>query len=133
MAIFSREQLQDARLQARAKRQEEIDQKIGEWTKSIDSTEALRRLDSAGVAAGPIYSVADMFEDPQYEARELLQTVTINGESLKIPAIVPRLVDTPGKTEWPGPSVGSHNTEIFSEVLNLSDDEQTQLQQQGVI
>ena len=46
MAIFSREQLQDARLQARAKRQEEIDQKhaeIAQLKSEGGDTEALER------------------------------------------------------------------------------------------
>ena len=117
----------------RVEHQQEIDEKVAAWTKTLSSSEALAILDDAGVAAGPIYSVADMFEDPQYKARGLLQEITINGEPLHIPAIVPRLAGTPGDTEWPGPAVGSHNDEIYREILGLSEDETRSLSEAGVI
>ncbi len=117
----------------RVEHQDEIDGTIATWVGSLSAASALELLDDAGVAAGPIYSVADIFRDPQYKARGLLQEVTVNGEPLTIPAIVPRLSDTPGSTEWPGPSIGAHNKEIFSTVLGLSDDEQSQLADNGVI
>ena len=117
----------------RVEHQQEIDAKVAAWTKTLSSSEALGILDDAGVAAGPIFSVADMFEDPQYKARGLLQEVTINGEPLHIPAILPRLAETPGETEWPGPAVGSHNAEIYGEILGLSEEETNSLSEAGVI
>lgn len=117
----------------RVEHQDEIDGTIATWVGALSAASALELLDDAGVAAGPIYSVADIFRDPQYKARGLLQEVTVNGEPLTIPAIVPRLSDTPGRTDWPGPSIGAHNKEIFSTVLGLSDDEQSQLADNGVI
>ena len=68
----------------RVKHQKKVDFAIEEWTKQIDSKTALSKLDAASVAAGPIFSVADMFNDEQqYEHRELLETVSINGNTLK--------------------------------------------------
>ena len=117
----------------RVEHQEEIDGKIAAWASAHPAATALSQLDDGGVAAGPIYSVADIFEDPQYEARGLLQKVTVDGEPLTIPAILPHLAGTPGRTDWPGPRLGSHNEEIFSEVLKLSSDEQATLRDTGVI
>ena len=37
---------------------------------------------------GPIYSVADMMVDPQYQAWGLFESVEIDGKPLKIPAIM---------------------------------------------
>jgi crotonobetainyl-CoA:carnitine CoA-transferase CaiB-like acyl-CoA transferase len=117
----------------RVDHQEEIDGKIAAWAASTPAAAALSALDANGVAAGPIYSVKDIFEDPQYAARGLLQQVTVDGEPLTIPAIIPHLSQTPGRTQWPGPQVGSHNDEIFSDLLNLSDDEQSELRDIGII
>lgn len=117
----------------RVDHQEEIDGKIAAWAASTPAAAALSALDANGVAAGPIYSVKDIFEDPQYAARGLLQQVTVDGEPLTIPAIIPHLSQTPGRTQWPGPRVGSHNDEIFSDLLNLSDDEQSELRDIGII
>jgi crotonobetainyl-CoA:carnitine CoA-transferase CaiB-like acyl-CoA transferase len=126
----------DPRLDSNNKRvvhQDEIDGKIAEWASSESSTRILSKLDDAGVAAGPIYSVADIFTDPQYAARGLLQEVTVDGEPLTIPAIVPHLSATPGATTWPGPKLGSHNDEIFTGILNLSEQEKIALKRDGVI
>lgn len=117
----------------RVEHQDEIDGKIAQWAASQPAANALEQLDAAGVAAGPIYSVKDIFEDPQYRARGLLQEVMVDGEPLTIPAIIPHLSETPGGTRWPGPAVGSHNDEIFSDVLNLSEDEQSALRTSGII
>ncbi len=127
---------EDPRFSDNAKRvehQDEIDGRIAAWAESFSAAEALAMLDEAGVAAGPIYSVEDIFNDPQYRARGLLQEVTVDGEPLTIPAIVPHLSATPGATKWPGPRVGSHNDEVFSEILQLSADEQAELKSSGVI
>ena len=42
----------------------------------------------------------------------LFEEVDVDGAPLKIPAIVPRLSETPGRTDWPGPALGAHNDEI---------------------
>lgn len=126
----------DPRFSDNAKRvehQEEIDGRIAAWAAARPAAVALDSLDDAGVAAGPIYNVEDIFNDPQYRARGLLQQVTVDGEPLTIPAIVPLLSETPGTTRWPGPKIGSHNDEVFSEILKLSATEQATLRDDGVI
>ncbi|MGR9091385.1 MAG: CaiB/BaiF CoA transferase family protein [Gammaproteobacteria bacterium] len=126
----------DPRFSDNAKRvehQEEIDGRIAAWAAARPAADALGMLDDAGVAAGPIYNVEDIFNDPQYRARGLLQQVTVDGEPLTIPAIIPRLSETPGATRWPGPKLGSHNDEVFSDILNLSTEEQAALRDDGVI
>ena len=72
---------------------------------------------------GPIYSVEDMVADPHYQARGMFETVEINGEPLKIPAIMPKLTRTPGETNWAGTQIGQHNQEILGGLLGLSDEE----------
>ena len=85
------------------------------------------------MAAGPIYSVADIFEDPQYEARGLLEEHEVDGRTMKIPAMVPRLTATPGRTDWTGPKLGAHNDEILRGRLGMSDKELAGLQERGVV
>jgi len=57
----------------------------------------------------------------------------VDGEPLKIPAILPRLETTPGRTDWPGGAVGSHNEEILGGLLGLSAAELEALRAEGVI
>jgi len=117
----------------RVEHQAELDALIGRWTGSMTQAEVLGRLEVAGVAAGPIYSVADMLADPQYHARGLFETVTIDGEPLKIPAIIPKLDATPGRTDWPGAALGAHNDDVYRELLGMSDDELARLKAKGVV
>ncbi len=111
----------------------EIDAVISAWTSSLDASEVLRQLETAAVPAGPIYSVVDMFNDPHFHARGLFQEVEVDGKSLKIPALVPKLSDTPGGTDWPGPAVGAHNDDIFKGMLGMSEAELDTLRGEGII
>ena len=82
---------------------------------------------------GPIYSVEDMLADPHYNARGMFEQVEIDGVPLKIPAIMPKLSATPGRTDFPGGEIGSHNEEVLRDILQLGDDELKELQEAGVI
>jgi crotonobetainyl-CoA:carnitine CoA-transferase CaiB-like acyl-CoA transferase len=117
----------------RVEYQQEVDGAIEAWTMSLPAKDVLAVLDEKAVAAGPIFSVQDMFEDPQYHARGLFQDVTINGEPLKIPAIIPRLSKTPGRTDFPGPELGAHNEEVFGSILGLDQSKQQTLKAEGII
>ena len=117
----------------RVENQKEIEEAIESWTLTLDLEDALSKLDSVSVAAGPILNVKDMFENEQYRARELFQEVTIDGEPLSIPAIIPRLSKTPGETDFPGPSLGEHNQEVLKDILRLSDTEINTLKKNRII
>ncbi|MCB1667319.1 MAG: CoA transferase [Pseudomonadales bacterium] len=126
----------DSRLANNAGRVEheaEIDQILSGWCSAHPSREILDKLEVARVPAGPIYSVEDMFNDPHFRERKLFERVEINGKPLDIPAMVPKFSDTPGSTEWPGAELGSHNREVLQNLLNLSDQQIAELQQQEVI
>ena len=113
--------------------QKELDALIQSWVGKLNAGTALRKLDAANIAAGPIYSVKNMFEDPQYLARELFETVSVNDSPLKIPAIVPRLSRTPGSTDFPGPALGKFNKEIYESLLGLDNSTLKTLKSEGVI
>ena len=127
---------QDARFANNAGRveyEEEIDAVITRWTGSMDSSAALSLLEQARVPSGPIYSVADMMVNEHFIARGLFEEVDVNGKKLKIPAMTPKLSETPGRTEWPGPEVGAFNNEIYGDLLGLSADEIAELKAQGIV
>jgi crotonobetainyl-CoA:carnitine CoA-transferase CaiB-like acyl-CoA transferase len=117
----------------RVAHQEEVDVAISRWTATLDSHVVLERLGAASVPSGPIYTVEDMMRDPHFNARGMFETVRVDGEALKIPAVVPRLQDTPGETLWPGPALGEHNEEILGERLGYTKDEMVRLAAEGVI
>lgn len=127
---------EDARFASNAGRVEHeqiIDDAIAAWTGSLDSTSALSLLDEARVPSGPIYSVADMMVNEHFIARGLFEQVDVNGKPLKIPAMIPKLSETPGRTDWAGPEVGAFNNEIYGNLLGLSAEEITELQSREII
>ncbi|NOR19415.1 MAG: CoA transferase [Xanthomonadales bacterium] len=117
----------------RVEHEPEIDAAIKAWMSSMTGDEALRVLEEAEVPSGPIYSVADMMTDEHYNARGLFETVETNGAPLKIPAIIPKLSDTPGMTLWPGPELGAHTEEILGGMLGMSAEEIKKLRAAGDI
>jgi crotonobetainyl-CoA:carnitine CoA-transferase CaiB-like acyl-CoA transferase len=103
-----------ARNDGRVARVAEIDAAIGAWTAQHPIAQVIQALDAAGVPAGRIYSVADIAADPQYQAREMIvQTADADGRPLKVPGIVPKLADTPGRLRSPAPRLGQHNDEVL--------------------
>jgi len=127
---------EDARLASNAGRvehEQEIDDAIAAWTGALDSVSALDQLDRARVPSGPIYSVADMMVNEHFIARGLFEEVDVNGKPLKIPAMIPKLSETPGRTDWAGPEVGAFNDEIYGELLGLTPGEISSLRQKGIL
>jgi crotonobetainyl-CoA:carnitine CoA-transferase CaiB-like acyl-CoA transferase len=100
--------------------QARIDKALADWCLELSSFDIIEKLEAVRVPVGPIYSVEDMLADPHYNARGMFETVEINGEPLKIPAIMPKLSRTPGETHWPGAAIGQHNEEILGGLLGLS-------------
>jgi crotonobetainyl-CoA:carnitine CoA-transferase CaiB-like acyl-CoA transferase len=113
--------------------QESVDGAIADWTRTLDASEVLTILEGVRVPAGLIYSVVDMVDDPHFQARGLFEEVEAGGRPLKLPAIVPKLSETPGRTEWAGPAVGEHTKEVLGQVLGLSDDSIDNLAGKGII
>jgi formyl-CoA transferase len=103
-----------ARNEGRVKRAQQIDDAIQSWCEKRSIDDALDALKDADVPVSRIYSVADMFNDPQYAARAMIEPCTLpDGTPVRMPAIVPRLSATPGRTNWLGPELGEHTNEIL--------------------
>lgn len=125
--------VQLARNDGRVPRTADIDRAIQDWcaTQTIDA--ALAILQVADVPVGKIYSVRDMMSDPQFLARNMFeQHAFADGTPIKMPAVTPKLSETPGGTKWIGPALGEHNAEILRS-LGYDDAQIMQLQQDKVI
>ena len=117
----------------RVEHEAEIDEALALWCAAHSSVHVINTLESVRVPVGPIYSVEDMMTDPQYQARGMFEQVEINGEPLRIPAILPKLDGTPGRTDWPGRDPGSHNDEVLRDILSLDDVQISNLRDEGII
>jgi len=123
-----------ARNDGRSEHVEEIENAISAWTRQFPVKEVIARLEEAQVPVGPIYSAADMLADPHYQSRGIFEEVDLgSGDSVKLPAIAPKLEGTPGGTRWIGPPLGAHNTEVYSGLLGYPAAELQRLAAEGVI
>lgn len=114
-------------------RRDELYAVIDRWAASVPMSEALALLNRAEVPASPIYSIEDMFQDPQFLAREMFLSARLpDGKPFKMPGIVPKLSDTPGSAEWVGPELGAHTEEILAS-LGYSSEAISELRKEQVI
>jgi succinyl-CoA:(S)-malate CoA-transferase subunit B len=111
-----------------------VDAHVAAWTERYDRAELLRLCEAAQVPCGPVYAIDEIFEDPQYQARDNIVRVRDDrvGE-IAIPNVVPRLTDTPGRVKWLGPPTESHNDDVYRGMLGLSSAEIEALRAGGVI
>ena len=112
---------------------EAIDKVIGAWTVGLTLDDCLERLNAAGVPAARIYNVADIVQDPQYQARQMILEIEHPGLGLvKVPGIVPKLSETPGAVKWLGPAMGEHNMEVLKNI-GLTDAQIEAMRSKGII
>lgn len=96
-------------------RRDELYAAIDVWVRSLPLDAVLAVLQQAEVPASRIYSAEDMFGDPQFLARDMLQKAKLpDGREFRMPGIVPKLSETPGGTEWIGPQLGEHTAAILA-------------------
>ncbi|AXG11379.1 CaiB/BaiF CoA transferase family protein [Haloplanus rubicundus] len=120
--------------EARVDHADELDEIIEAWTRERSTDEAIAAMEAADAIVGPVYDMADIFEDEQYAARN--DIVAMDDEdlgSLRTAAPVPRLTRTPGTVDHAGPGHGQHNDEVFRSELGLDETEYDRLREEGVI
>jgi formyl-CoA transferase len=120
---------------ARGEHQDAIDGIVAEWAAQRDALEIDRMLNAAGVVCGPIYTMAEIFKDPQFQAREMLvEHVDPEFGPYIGPGIVPKFSETPGEVRWSGMwQEGSHNEEIYCGLLGLTSSELGALREDGIV
>lgn len=100
----------------RAQQSDLLDATIESWSRQHSIDEVLQQLEQAEVPSGRIYSVADMVNDPHFNARDmLLSTELPDGQVVKMPGIVPKLSETPGQVKWRGPELGEHTESVLKQ------------------
>lgn len=113
---------------ARCRNEDELVDVIEAWVASHTAEEVMMAMNQARVPAGPIYSIADIAADKQFKSRGMFEKVSPPGKNKEaqmtvVPALAPKLSETPGSTRWAGPALGQHTSEILKEDLGLTDAE----------
>ena len=111
----------------------QIDTAIGAWAAQHSVAKVLAALDSAGVPAGRIYTIADIAADPHYRARGMLASVPMDdGSTLAVPGVVPKLSATPGQPPRSAPTLGQHTHSVLRE-LGLTPEQIQGLKDRGIV
>ena len=113
----------DPRLATNAGRLEhraEVDGAIAAWVATMSAAEAEKILNEQAVPATRAFTVADCVVDPHYQTRGMV--VDVNDPLIgptRHAGVVPRFDrgGATGRIAWPGPAVGQHNDEIFTDIL----------------
>jgi formyl-CoA transferase len=120
---------------ARGAHEDQIDEIVAGWAAERDAAEVDRLLADAGIVCGPVNTIADAFKDPHFRSRDMLvphedsELGTLIG-----PGVTPKFSETPGAVRWAGPwEPGSHNDEIYRELLGLERERLDELRKQGVV
>ena len=111
-----------------------IDDIIARWCASHELAALETLLHEAGVPATRIFTMADIFRDPHYQARNAIVELPDDEiGAVAMAAPVPRLSSTPGRIRHAGRRVGQDTREVLGAVAGLSADALDQLEAAQVI
>lgn len=117
----------------RVQRNGELDAAILAWTCARSLDEVLQVLGAADVPCGRVYTAADIHADEHYRARDMIEHHQLpDGTPVDLPGIVPKLSQTPGRTEWIGPELGQHTRDVLA-AIGIGGSEFDQLRADGVV
>jgi crotonobetainyl-CoA:carnitine CoA-transferase CaiB-like acyl-CoA transferase len=135
-AIGAPELIDDPRFRTladRSRHRKQLNAELDRILAGRSSADWIEILNRAGVPAGPILNVKDVFENEQVRHLGLAQPVThpVRGE-MKVQAPPAVLSRTPGAVRTAAPTHGQHTDEILGE-LGLTREEIARLRQDKVI
>ncbi len=107
---------------------------VAAWVGGLDFATLMTTCDVFGVPCGPINSIADIFAEPQFEARgNLLHVDDPRIGPVVLPAGVPTLSETPPVLRHTGRALGADTDDILSRDLGLDQAEIDHLRALGAI
>lgn len=120
--------------QNRVEHIEEVDGIVASWIQERNLDVVLQAFEEAEAAIGPAYNIAQIFEDPQYQARnDIVEVPDEDLGPIRMTGAFPVLSETPAEIRHAGPRKGQHNDEIYRKELGLTEEEVTALREDGVI
>ena len=121
-------------LEDRLSKLEDLDKTISEWTSSKEAQKLMYVLQDAKIPAAATHTMSTLLNDPHLNSRKFWQYLdravvgnqpnpsapfNVNGERLPI--------------KTPAPTLGQHNQEILTEILELNQKEIDRLENIGII
>jgi crotonobetainyl-CoA:carnitine CoA-transferase CaiB-like acyl-CoA transferase len=118
----------------RAAHAEELDREISGWIGRHTAEEVLAVFEEAEAAVGPVYSIADIFDDAHFRARGMItEAEHPQLGPVKTPQVVPFLSETPGSIRNFGGGLGEHNRMVYVDRLGHDEKEMSAWEREGTI
>ena len=137
-ALIGRPELaQDERYRNEAQRRskrEEIDATVRAWAAAQDAWDATRRLQQAGIAAGPVLNNRDLLLDAHLRQRGFYEYVT-HWQPMGVRPLIGRpyvMRNTPLRIQKAAPRYGEDNGYVMRELLRLTEAEIAALFKEGI-
>jgi len=119
--------------EARVRHSLQLDEHIAAAIASRTLADNLRIIKENDLTAIAVQTVADIEQDPHWQARRLLVDVPNGAGSVRMHNVVPRLSETPGEIHDAGGALGEDNDVVYGEELGLSCDAREKLRVAGII
>ena len=118
----------------RVRDRDEVNAIVREFTMSHERDEVIRLCSHGDVPCGKVCSIADIFEEEQFWARDTLMRVKDErlGE-LAVQGVIPKLSDTPGELKHLGVPIGTHTEEVLTRLGGLDASDIARLREAGVV
>ncbi|MBN2220007.1 MAG: CoA transferase [Kosmotogaceae bacterium] len=118
---------------ARVRNLDELMEILGGELEKRSSDKWLSIFGKLDIPSGKINNIADIFEDEQLKAREMIVEVPHRCGNVKMPGVPIKFSDTPASIAGPAPLLGEHNREVYAGILGLDDLEMEELKAKGII
>jgi crotonobetainyl-CoA:carnitine CoA-transferase CaiB-like acyl-CoA transferase len=121
-------------LEDRMQNQAELDQLVSEWTCDKNAYDVMRQLQAVGIAAGVVVNADELMNDEHLNDRGFFWKFDHPEAGTHRHAGQPiRLSETPARHYRPAPMLGQHHPYVLGELLGLSEDDISALEESGVI
>ena len=120
--------------QDRVENRESLAEVLNEAFAARDAREWIEELHQVGIPSGVINTIADVFNHPQAQERELkIEIKHPTAGVLSFPGYPYKFSATPAEARRPPPLLGEHTDEVLVELLEYSPEEVQELHKRGVI
>jgi crotonobetainyl-CoA:carnitine CoA-transferase CaiB-like acyl-CoA transferase len=113
---------------------DELDGAVQAWIGERDLDAVVAAFEEVGAALFPVYDVAQLFADPQVQARDAVTTVDDEDLGpLRMQNVWFRLSRTPGRIRFPGRRLGQDTDAVLTERLGYTPEQVAALRKDGVV
>jgi formyl-CoA transferase len=137
-AAMGREDLiDDPRFKTRTDRLrniDELDTTVGGWMAERTTAEVCKKLEEHEVPFGPVQDMAQLYNDSQVKAREMVMKV-VHPTIGQVPVVgsAMKLSGSRFETPSPAPTLGQDNEDVYGGLLGFTKEELGLLKAKGVI